>query len=118
MRVHVAGLAVALIAPATRAIKVMIILDLKPKKPTGRGPKYIPGKCAKCGGEVFEAEVTLDDCYNVWGGTCPHCKATNLLSTKHGRGYDSRSMDLVLPTAEEVTLNPELPRDSPVQVVK
>ena len=92
----------------------MIIFDLL-KKTSGRGPKLVPGKCAKCGGEVFEAVVTLDDCYNVWAGICPHCKATNLLSTEHGRGYDSRQMYLVLPTAEEVRLNPELPRGCPVQ---
>lgn len=94
-----------------------MVFDLAAKKPSGRA-QVVPGKCAKCDGEVFESLFTLDDCYNVWAGTCPHCKATNLLSTKHGRGYSSGEMFLVLPNAEEVEMNPELPRDCPTQAGK
>ena len=75
-----------------------------------------PGECANCQKPVFESQFTLDDCYNVWAGKCPHCQAINLLSMSHGlRGYSSGQMWLVLPTNEEVDSNPELPRDCVTQ---
>ena len=74
------------------------------------------GTCANCNKDVFESTWILDDCYNVWAGICPHCKATNLLSMNHGlRGYSSAQMWLVLPTNEELESNPDLPKDCPTQ---
>jgi hypothetical protein len=62
----------------------------------------VPGECAHCKRQVWEACVTLDDAYNVWLGKCPYCEALNYLSTSHGlRGYSSSEMYLVLPTDEE-----------------
>lgn len=91
----------------------MITFDLSPTKTKYRDT---PGNCANCGKEVFESQLSLDDCYNVWAGKCPHCGAINLLSMDHGlRGYDSRQMHLVLPTNEEVASNEDLPRDCPTQ---
>lgn len=86
-----------------------IICDLKTEK--GRYP-CVKGTCANCSAEVFESLSTLDDAYNVWMGRCPACKALNYLSMNYGlRGYDSGTMKLVLPTAEEVTAN-NLPPDT------
>jgi len=87
----------------------MMILDLK-KCP---GRDGIPGQCANCRKLVYESLSTLDDCYNVWAGRCPFCKAVNLLSMKHGlRGYSSQGMHLVLPTDEEKEAN-QLPAECP-----
>lgn len=74
----------------------------------------IAGKCAKCGGEVWESLALLDDAYNVWVGICPHCSAANLLGMTGLRGYSSAGMDLVLPTDEEITAN-NWPTDWPTQ---
>ena len=88
----------------------MIYLELTAKRDRYRDT---PGKCAKCGGEVWESLATLDDAYNVWAGICPHCKAINLLSMNFGiRGYCSSKMELVLPTDEEKKAN-EMPADCP-----
>jgi DNA-directed RNA polymerase subunit RPC12/RpoP len=90
--------------------ETMMIFDLK----TERRDDAIPGKCAHCGKPVWESLSTLDDAYNVWAGTCPHCGAINLLSLIHGlRGYDSKEMFLVLPTPEEQEAN-DLPKDIPL----
>ena len=89
----------------------MMIFDLK-LSPTSRGST--PGQCANCGKRVYEAQCILDDCYNVWAGRCPYCKAINLLSMNHGlRGYDSQEMHLVLPTPEEAKAN-KLPEGIPL----
>ena len=63
------------------------------------------GTCANCKQDVWESQFTLDDCYNVWAGECPHCQSVNLLSMSTLRGYDSKNMLLVLPTDEEVETN-------------
>lgn len=76
------------------------------------GHRYVPGKCAKCGGTVHESLALLDDAYNVWAGKCPHCKAINLLGLTSLRGYSSGGMDLVLPTDEEKEAN-QMPADCP-----
>jgi hypothetical protein len=73
--------------------------------------RTLPGTCAKCNGAVYESVDVLDDCYAVWMGRCPHCQALNFLSTRHGRGYDSKRMHLVLPTPEEIANN-QLPADT------
>ncbi len=74
----------------------------------------VPGNCAHCGLEVYESLFTLDDCYNVWAGKCPKCKALNFLSMTHGlRGYSSGKMYLVLPAPEEALTN-ELPDGIPL----
>lgn len=86
-----------------------MIMDLD--KETDRAPrrvKRIPGVCVGCGEKVYEADVTLSDAYAVWAGKCPYCQAINLLSTKHGRGYDSSRMYLVSPTPGEIAEYPEL----------
>ena len=80
----------------------MILFKLSPVKSSRHDTK---GICANCKAEVFESQFTLDDCYNVWAGECPHCKAVNLLSMSSLRGYSSSQMDLVLPTDEEVDSN-------------
>jgi hypothetical protein len=73
----------------------------------------VPGECANCKRQVWEASVTLDDAYNVWIGKCPYCEALNYLSTNHGlRGYSSSEMHLVLPTDEEAAAN-GLPEGTP-----
>ena len=77
-----------------------------PKKGT------VKGVCAGCGKSVFEDLATLDDCYNVWLGECPHCKALNYLALTGLRGYSSQGMELVSPTAEEIDRN-NLPKDTP-----
>ena len=73
---------------------------------------FVPGKCAKCSGAVYESLFTLDDAYNVWMGRCPHCSALNYLAMSGLRGYTNDGMTLVLPTDEEVTAN-GLPPDTP-----
>jgi hypothetical protein len=91
----------------------MIISTLSPTKSRFHD---LPGTCANCSKEVFESNNLLSDCYNIWAGACPHCKAINLLSMNHGlRGYSSSQMWLVLPTDEEVAANESLPRDCPTQ---
>ncbi len=72
------------------------------------GSSRVPGKCAHCGGDVWESLLHLDDVYAVWAGSCPHCQQINLLTTKRGRGYTSRDMTLVKPTPEEIAEYPEL----------
>lgn len=65
-----------------------------------------PGKCANCKEQIYESQLTLNDCYNVWMGKCPYCDALNYLSLNHGlRGYGSNEMHLVLPTMEEIERN-------------
>jgi hypothetical protein len=63
------------------------------------------GTCASCKQPVWESQLTLDDCYNVWAGECPYCQAINLLALTSLRGYSSAGMDLVLPTDEEIEAN-------------
>lgn len=87
----------------------MSIISTMRDKP---GHGLIPGKCAHCQKAVYESLFTLDDCYNVWLGKCPHCGALNYLAMTSLRGYGSRGMDLVLPTDEERDAN-DLPKDCP-----
>ncbi len=84
-------------------------MDAKPTR-TAR----VQGKCAKCGGVCYECEAILSDAYAVWFGRCPHCKALNQLKPSKGmwRGYDSRYMNLELPSNEEIIMN-EMPLDTP-----
>jgi len=64
------------------------------------------GECANCQKVVREHLFTLDDCYGVYRGRCPHCNAVNLLDRRKSmRGYTSREMFLVLPTDHEVKKN-------------
>ena len=93
-----------------------MIFDLKrePRHPN-RLSHSVTGKCARCGGQVYEDLFTLDDCYGVWLGRCPHCGALNGLDcSKSIRGYWSQGMDLTLPTNEEVVMN-GLPADTPTK---
>jgi hypothetical protein len=80
----------------------MIIITLSKIKTARFDTK---GICANCKCELWESQLTLDDCYNVWAGECPSCSAINLLSLTSLRGYSSQGMDLVLPTDEEVESN-------------
>lgn len=66
------------------------------------------GTCAHCKQDVWESQFTLDDCYNVWAGECPHCNAINFLALTSMRGYSSQGMDLVLPFDEEIEANETL----------
>lgn len=86
------------------------------KSSRGRMRDPIGGSCAKCGKAVFESISTLDDCYNVWLGKCPHCGALNYLNAGMNslRGYSIIGMDLVLPYDEEVEMN-KLPPDTPTR---
>lgn len=81
------------------------------KSRAGRGT--VEGECAHCKKPVYESLFTLDDCYNVWAGKCPHCGAVNFLAMSGLRGYSSSGMILVLPTDEEREANEELPQDCP-----
>ncbi len=78
------------------------------------GDGLIPGVCAHCEKAVFESLGTLDACYNVWVGKCPHCSAHNFLSMESLRGYSSQGMRLVLPYDEERDKN-GLPSDTPTR---
>src|SRR3989304_6677200 len=62
------------------------------------------GECACCGSVCREHEFTLSDCYAVYRGRCPKCNAINLLGGG-GRGYNNRTMTLVLPTDHEIRMN-------------
>lgn len=66
----------------------------------------VSGECANCHRPVHEHLFTLDDCYGVYRGKCPHCGAINLLDCKGSlRGYTSRRMTLCLPTDCEIKMN-------------
>lgn len=67
----------------------------------------IIGCCANCNNIVREYEGTLNDCYAVYRGKCPHCGAINLLHCQKGaiRGYTSKEIFLELPTDHEILLN-------------
>ena len=93
----------------------VIIKNMRAECSPSRYTRYVPGTCAKCGKPVYESEVTLDDCYGVWFGKCPHCGALNALETRKSlRGYSSTQMYLTLPEEEEVIMN-ELPADTPTK---
>lgn len=76
----------------------------------------ILGECANCKRVVRESLFTLDDCYGVYRGECPHCHAINLLDYGNGgiRGYSSREMRLTLPTDHEMKMN-DWPEDVPTR---
>ncbi len=65
------------------------------------------GACPNCGKTVREYQFTLDDCYGVYRGRCPHCNALCLLKPQKyaGRGYTSKEMFLTLPTDYEIEMN-------------
>lgn len=86
----------------------MMYFDMK----DAPGGDRIAGVCAHCGKAVWESLFTLDDCYNVWAGKCPHCGAINLLAMTGLRGYSSSGMELVLPHDEEKAAN-NMPEDCP-----
>lgn len=88
----------------------MILFTLAKTKTRDHDTK---GTCANCKAEVWESQFTLDDCYNVWAGKCPHCDAVNLLALTSLRGYSSQGMDLVLPFDEEIEENEVLQKIDP-----
>lgn len=83
------------------AMTMLFMLAATPREKS----EPVRGECAHCGAAVYESLFFLDDAYAVWLGECPHCHALNFLSTKHGRGYSSAGMHLVLPTDDEVKRN-------------
>ncbi len=64
----------------------------------------ILGECPNCHKVCREHLWTLDDCYAVYRGRCPHCNALCLLG-REGRGYWSGGMTLVLPYDEQIQAN-------------